>query len=283
MSDTTIRELERHAATGGLEDTLRLERARERTRDRLAGLSAEDVLAIARGAWPSCLVQAPDPHRTRAAARARVRREWSTRPLALLALLRDRDATRAALGIERLPAGAGQIEALQAERSSQRDAEELTGAERLRLKLEQRREQGAEAKRLRLVRLVLTAYARCDYRRSESSWAGGDHTVVVTICESGASCDGGSERVWSDNRKWRGTDSWASLTVPQTWARRVPQAIRVVSERLTLNARRCKPARGATRSWLVTRAQQGRGVEIYAQRGRIDLSAGGETRFVVVK
>lgn len=52
-------------------------------------------------------------------------------------------------------------------------------------------------------------------KKSESSWAGGNHTVTVrwVIDPARVSCSGSTVRVWSDNGKWAGTDSHASLTV----------------------------------------------------------------------
>ena len=49
-------------------------------------------------------------------------------------------------------------------------------------------------------------------RRSTSSWAGGGHSVVVSLAAV-PSCSGQSEKAWSDNGKWSGSDSSASLHV----------------------------------------------------------------------
>jgi hypothetical protein len=48
------------------------------------------------------------------------------------------------------------------------------------------------------------------YRRSQSSWAGGNHSVIVTLGVPSARCE--SAKVWSDNGKWSGTNSSAVIT-----------------------------------------------------------------------
>jgi hypothetical protein len=48
------------------------------------------------------------------------------------------------------------------------------------------------------------------YRRSESSWAGGEHSVRVAIGTPSAYCS--TERVWSANGKWSGSNSHATIT-----------------------------------------------------------------------
>lgn len=53
------------------------------------------------------------------------------------------------------------------------------------------------------------------YRRSASHWAGGDHTVTVNIGAIPAQSSG-SNRVWSDNGKWAGNNSFAVMTVTPT-------------------------------------------------------------------
>lgn len=58
-------------------------------------------------------------------------------------------------------------------------------------------------------------------KKSTSSWAGGDHSVAVRwILDGQVGCGGGSDRVWSDNGKWSGTDSYAELTVSAAALRR---------------------------------------------------------------
>jgi hypothetical protein len=50
------------------------------------------------------------------------------------------------------------------------------------------------------------------YRRSTSGWAGGHHFVEVRIGQI-PNAVGGSDRVWSKNGKWSGTNSSASLSI----------------------------------------------------------------------
>lgn len=50
------------------------------------------------------------------------------------------------------------------------------------------------------------------YRRSTSGWAGGEHAVAVKIGPA-PSANGCSDKVWSNNGKWSGTNSYAGLTV----------------------------------------------------------------------
>jgi hypothetical protein len=53
------------------------------------------------------------------------------------------------------------------------------------------------------------------YRRSQSSWAGGEHTVSVSLTDTGTSTAAGAncatERAWSTNGKWSGTNSHAHI------------------------------------------------------------------------
>ena len=106
---------------------------------------------------------------------------------------------------------------------------------------------------------------RWPYRRSRSSWAGGGHTISVTIGTPGIS--GGSLQVWSRNGKWRGTNSYANITT--TWETlylyptlATPDGLVVVA------AREISP-----REHEITWAEQGRGfglnpVSGYLIRGR---------------
>ena len=55
-------------------------------------------------------------------------------------------------------------------------------------------------------------FHRWPYRRSESRWAGGEHEVELLIGEA-AGALGWSANAWSRNGKWRGTNSFATITV----------------------------------------------------------------------
>lgn len=50
------------------------------------------------------------------------------------------------------------------------------------------------------------------YRRSNSSWAGGSHSVECSLSRK-ARAAGGSERAWSNNGKWTGTNSYMLIEV----------------------------------------------------------------------
>ena len=52
------------------------------------------------------------------------------------------------------------------------------------------------------------------FRKSTTGWAGGQHSVTVTLAQS-ASIAGGGVKVWSDNGKWSGSNSFATLQVTQ--------------------------------------------------------------------
>jgi len=91
------------------------------------------------------------------------------------------------------------------------------------------------------------------YRRAQSRWAGGDHMVSITIGAPDAGAV--SERVWSSNGKWSGTNSHASITVT---ARAVQYFPTLLHERvLILDAEAVAP-----RVLRVVYVQQGRGVSL---------------------
>jgi hypothetical protein len=50
------------------------------------------------------------------------------------------------------------------------------------------------------------------YRCSQSGWAGGKHSVSVRFAD-GANVGGHSEKVWSNNEKWSGTNSFATIHI----------------------------------------------------------------------
>lgn len=122
-----------------------------------------------------------------------------------------------------------------------------------------------EAKRVSLVSAAfLPAYEACKYRRSQSSWAGGDHSVNVRIAgKNGAvSASGENQRVWSNNGKWSGNNSVHALYVRMSWLD-IPEAARVVSGLLTLE---CGPA--VERAiYPATWVEQGRGVTLNTVHG----------------
>jgi hypothetical protein len=68
----------------------------------------------------------------------------------------------------------------------------------------------AELTRPCLVHAEIALQTAWPYRKSESKWAGGDHDVTVSLGDPSANC--ASSRAWSDNGKWRGTNSSAHIT-----------------------------------------------------------------------
>ena len=52
-----------------------------------------------------------------------------------------------------------------------------------------------------------------NYKQSRSAWAGGSHSIQITIDFNAPDVQGGSSKVWSDNGKWSGTNSHAHLFV----------------------------------------------------------------------
>lgn len=90
------------------------------------------------------------------------------------------------------------------------------------------------------------------YRRSQSSWAGGEHSITVRLGEVPAAF-GGSDKVWSHNGKWSGTESYATFTV----TRRCLLAMKgelLVANLLTVDCEFLAP-----REYKATWVEQGRG------------------------
>lgn len=100
------------------------------------------------------------------------------------------------------------------------------------------------------------------YRRSESAWAGGGHSVKVTLGpEPGA--DGGSERAWSRNGKWSGTNSYANLCITQRCYDALGTDL-LIGGLVTLDCEAVAP-----REYAAAWAEQGRGFELKVVRGWI--------------
>lgn len=133
-----------------------------------------------------------------------------------------------------------------------------------------------EAKRVSLVSAsFLPAYEACKYRRSQSSWAGGDHSVHVKIAgKNGAvQASGENHRAWSNNGKWSGNNSTHTFVVRMNWLD-IPEAARVVSGLLTLEIgpavdRTIHPA-----TWV----EQGRGVTLNTVHGYLVSVEHGQDR-----
>lgn len=117
----------------------------------------------------------------------------------------------------------------------------------------------------RVTRAVHLAYKQCSYNKSQSSWAGGNHStnVVVVQRKTAGGAAGNSERVWSDNGKWSGTNSSHQITVSWGWIQTVRnRGLAVVDGMLTLSAEPCEGLRDGEEAYTARWVQQGRGVSL---------------------
>ena len=111
---------------------------------------------------------------------------------------------------------------------------------------------------------VRSAYAKCDYRRSTSTWAGGNHSVEISMTFAGGeSARGECERVWSSNGKWTGTDSSHTLRVSLRWRLDVERrGLAVIDGCLTLAASPLQNLREGEEAYTICYVRQGRGVAL---------------------
>jgi hypothetical protein len=124
----------------------------------------------------------------------------------------------------------------------------------------------------RIKKLAEAALEQCSYRRSETSWAGGDHIVSAKIGDPAIS--GFGRRVWSENGKWPGTDSYITATVPLSWFSSVyRRGLAIVDGSFVLDVL-AEDAKGIT----VLAGKQGRGFEVYPCRARITTAKDGSIR-----
>jgi len=104
--------------------------------------------------------------------------------------------------------------------------------------------------------------AHWPYRRSGSAWAGGGHTVTVTIGAEPAA-RGGSERAWSRNGKWSGTNSYANLCV-------TPRCYEALGTGLAIDCLVTLDCEAVgRREYAAAWAEQGRGFALRVVRGWI--------------
>lgn len=133
-----------------------------------------------------------------------------------------------------------------------------------------------EAKRVSLVSAsFLPAYESCKYRRSMSSWAGGEHSINIRIAGKNGvvQASGENNRVWSSNNKWSGNNSTHTFVVRMNWLD-IPESARVVSGLLTLE---CGPA--VERAiYPATWVEQGRGVTLNTVHGYLVSVERGQER-----
>jgi len=100
------------------------------------------------------------------------------------------------------------------------------------------------------------------YRRSTSSWAGGRHYVQVDIGHA-PNAVGGSDRVWSRNGKWSGTNSSASLSITPRCYETFGSNL-VIGGLVTLD---CEPV--GAREYRAMWAEQGKGFALKVVQGWI--------------
>lgn len=162
-----------------------------------------------------------------------------------------RAAAREALGVSRLPAGLPEaLDAVAEKRAARVLASYAAPVAGWQDRLV-----------ARVKRAVRSALKGCDYRKSESTWAGGEHSTLIGI--GGPRAEGSSERAWSRNGKWSGSNSTWQLGVSRSWLRTVArEGIAVVDGLLTLQATQVAPGVW-TANWVV----QGRGVALRVERG----------------
>ncbi len=133
--------------------------------------------------------------------------------------------------------------------------------------------------RRRVRRLAMQALDDCDYRMSRSRWAGGDHIVRVSVSttqHTRPSIKGFSEKVWSANGKWSGTNSVLEVALSLRWWR---VARRGLATALDPDGRRVFVLDVVREDPLIVLAgRQGRGFEVYPCEARVD--EGGRLRWL---
>ena len=118
-------------------------------------------------------------------------------------------------------------------------------------------------------RAVYTAYTRCTYRQSESRWAGGEHSVCVDIIPAGYEeyVKSETERVWSSNGKWSGTNSSHMLGVALRWRLDVERrGLAELDGLLTLAASPLPHLQSGEEAYAIAYVRQGRGTAIEVGR-----------------
>lgn len=100
------------------------------------------------------------------------------------------------------------------------------------------------------------------YRQSQSGWAGGEHSVKVEVSDK-PDARGWSERAWSHNGKWSGTNSFAHLVLTRRCLAEFKVHV-VVGGLVTLDCERVGP-----REYRATWAEQARGFELKVVEGWI--------------
>jgi hypothetical protein len=209
----------------------------------------------------------------RSAARAAAERGETATEAKRAALATAREA----LGVSRLPAGWPAA----VERAALAGIEV---GERVRARRAASIRRRAEAAALKTPEgAARAALLSCGYRRSESSWAGGEHRVRAVVARGRVDARGWSSYETARNhspgagRYRAGTNSHLEVTVGPRWLTRVQQAgIAVVDGMLTLEAQRL-PRQQLRRwgiadnveAWEASWAVQSRGFGLRVERGLI--------------
>lgn len=96
------------------------------------------------------------------------------------------------------------------------------------------------------------------YRRSTSSWAGGEHSVTVRLAHLSSDCGAvcSTERVWSRNGKWSGSNSDAVIITDLATLMEFPTLM--TRDGLAL----CRAEKIAPREWRVKWIEQSTGVSL---------------------
>jgi hypothetical protein len=122
---------------------------------------------------------------------------------------------------------------------------------------------------LRIQAAVRESYNKCGYRRAQGKWAGGEHTLDVSL-DFVVAASSKTERVYSANGKWSGKNSRHTIKVKPDWLRTVYRPGRaVVDGRLVLRASEQEPGR-----WWVYYVGQTRGTGIEPREGYVTREDG---------
>ena len=114
----------------------------------------------------------------------------------------------------------------------------------------------------RAVSEIIRSVLDWPYRRSESSWAGGEHGIQVTLGDTpDAECSG--YRVWSSNGKWSGQNSIAKLAITRRCFDLLGKNL-TIGGLVTLDADEIEP-----RVFRAVWAEQGRGFSLKLVEGWI--------------
>lgn len=119
------------------------------------------------------------------------------------------------------------------------------------------------AKQRRRSDFIAAAIGDYPYAVSHSTWAGGDHTTTYLLGDTPA-VKAGTNRAWSRNGKWRGTDSYAQITITRRALRTLGHQHLLIGGLITVDAVRVAP-----RVYRATWLEQSRGCSLKLVTGHI--------------